>query len=471
MSRINTNVSSIIAQRILTRQNNALTLSLERLSTGMRINRGKDDPAGLIASERMRAEMAAVEAAQYNIMRATQMVAVAESGLTEISNLMNDLEELIDLSANDAAVTDDEIAANQLEIDAILESINRIANTTELQGKKLLNGDLAYRTSGVKVSQIAGLRINSARIGDSPPRSVNIDVVQTASTAFLTYTGGDVTGSTRTVEVVGNLGREIFSFASGTSVTNIASAINQSVMVTGVSAVASTAGVQLFSTEYGSDQFVRVRLLSGSSFAMSGNQYEDYGGDVVARINGMTSNGDGLKVSLRTSSLALDAILTVDMATQTATTASFDITGGGAAFAITPQLDQASMGMLGIDSVATTSLGDNNTGLLYTLATGQANALREGNYREAQEIVRLAATQIAALRGRLGAFEADTLDTTLNSLKIQYENIAAAESAIRDTDFASETANLTRAQILVQAATMVLQQANSAPQNVLALLQ
>jgi len=126
MSRINTNVSSIIAQRILTTQNTRLNQSLQRLSTGLRINSGKDDPAGLIASETLRAEKNAVQAAQTNVARAVNVVAVAESGLSEITTLLTDLEDLVDRSSNETGISDDERVANQQEIDLILDSINRI---------------------------------------------------------------------------------------------------------------------------------------------------------------------------------------------------------------------------------------------------------------------------------------------------------------------------------------------------------
>ena len=470
MSRINTNIPSIIAQRIYGKQNDALTLSLERLSTGMRINKGKDDPAGLIASERMRAEMVAIQAAQRNITRAIQVVAVAESGLNEISEMMQDLEELVDLTSNETAITDDERRANQLEIDAILESIDRIANSTELQGKRLLNGDMAYTTSGVTTSQIAHLHINSARIPHGGYRSVSIDVTQSAQLASIAYTSGTIAGSARTIEVTGNIGTERLTFASGATVANIADAVNQSTKLTGVSAYTSGANYVYFtSTEYGSSEFVRVRELTGASFALTAP--DDTGRDAKANINGMAATADGLKISVRTSALSADISLTTGFGTQTAVISTFDVTGGGANFMITPTLNLNALAPIGIDQVTAASLGDGNVGFLYTLATGGTNALDTANFQQAQTIIRAAAMQVAGLRGRLGAFEKNTLETTLNSLRVEYENVAAAESMIRDTDFAEETANLTRAQILVQAASLVLGNANRAPQNVLALLQ
>ncbi len=470
MSRINTNVPSLIAQRILSMQNSRLQVSLERLSTGLRINKGKDDPAGLIASERMRAEMRALQAAQSNVSRAKNVMAVTESGLTEISNMLNDIEELIDRSSNEAGITDDELRANQAEIDMLLESINRIASSAELQGRKLLNGDLAYTTSGVLTSQIADVQINSARIPGDGYRAVSITVTSTASLAVLGYIGSTITTSARTIEITGNLGSERLTFGVGTTVDQMVSAINAARDVTGVSATASAGDLRFNSIEYGSDQFVRVRLLAGSSFQMVGDLTEDYGADVSATVNGMTAVGSGLKVSIRTESLNADFILTEGFATQTAVSANMYITGGGANFIIGPEINNDALATIGIDSVSTTSLGNDSVGFLYTLATGEENSLDSGNFAVAQRILREVTSQIASLRGRIGSFEKNILEPAYNSLAIQFENVAAAESAIRDTDFAEQTSQMTRAQILVQAATNVLQMANQAPLNVLALL-
>lgn len=470
MSRINTNVPSIIAQRVLGLQNSRLSKALERLSTGLKINRGKDDPAGLIASEWMRAELRAIEAAERNVTRASQVVSVAESGLNEIAELMKDLEELVDLSSNETALTEDEVTANQLQIDSILESIDRIATTTQLMGRRLINGDLAYTTSSVSSSQVADVHITSTRIPNGGNRSVTVEVAASAQVGTIVYNSGTITGSSRTIEVIGNLGTERLTFGSGATVSAIANAVNQSTNLTGVSARASGANYVVFSsTEYGSSKFVRVRSLTGASFNV--DKPEDFGGDAIVSINGIQATADGLNVSIRSSSLSADITMTEGFGTQTAASATFYITGGGANFTITPTLDLASRAPIGIDAVTTTRLGDGNVGFLYELATGGTNALKTRNFFDAQRIVRTAARQVASLRGRLGAFERDTLDTTLNALKVEFENVSAAESSIRDADFAIETSNLTRQQILVQSAQLVLQRANVAPQNVLSLLQ
>ena len=123
MSQINTNTPSMLAQRVLKMQNAALTVSLERLSTGLRINRGKDDPAGLIASENLRAEKKAITSAISNAERAEQVVNVAEGGLQEIQNLLVELQALVSASANEAGLSVEEKDANQLQIDSILQTM------------------------------------------------------------------------------------------------------------------------------------------------------------------------------------------------------------------------------------------------------------------------------------------------------------------------------------------------------------
>jgi flagellin len=129
------------------------------------------------------------------------------------------------------------------------------------------------------------------------------------------------------------------------------------------------------------------------------------------------------------------------------------------------------MASVGVQSITTSTLGDGLVGYLQSLGSGQTNSVKSGNFSTAQNIVRAAQTQVSELRGRLGAFQKDTLASMSNALNITLENTTAAESAIRDTDFATETSNLTRSQILVQSATNTLRLANQQPQSILALLQ
>ena len=153
MSRINTNVSSLLAQRVLNQQNKSLQTSLERLSTGLAINRGADNPAGLIASENLRSEKASISAAIGNAERAEQVINIAEGGLQEVSGLLIELQSLVGESANEAGLSTEEREANQLQVDSILQTIDRIASSTSFQGTKLLNGTYDFTVSGQATDQ------------------------------------------------------------------------------------------------------------------------------------------------------------------------------------------------------------------------------------------------------------------------------------------------------------------------------
>ncbi len=474
MSSINTNVPSLIAGRALNANQTLLNRTLQRLSTGYRINQGSDDPAGLIASEAMRAEKGALNAAMENASRADKVLSVAEGALQEVSALLINLEDLVDRSASQSGISDSELAANQQQIDSILATINRISSTTTFGGKKLLDGTLAYTTSAVGTSAIADLRINSARIANNGYRTVVVNVTTSAQTGELRYTlsaGSGLNGS-RTISVAGSKGTDFFTFASGTKLSAIAAAINQSSSLTNVSATVSGAVVRLKSKGYGSDEFVTVQAMSGGAFiAALGTSTTDKGVDAVVTVNGQTATTKGLKATVR--SAVLDAEITLTAAYGggvTGTPKTFYITGGGAKFNITPDLSTAGQVDVGLDSIATSSLGTAATGRLSTLGSGQANQLTSKNFSTAQSIVRTAAEQVATLRGRIGAIQQTTLASTVNSLKVSYENVSSAESAIRDTDFAKETSTLTRAQILVQSAMSTLQLSNAAPQSILTLL-
>src|SRR5690606_15236990 len=165
MTRINTNVSSLVAQKTLSRSNSQLQVALTRLSTGLRINTGKDDPAGLIASESLRSDITALEKAISNSQRANQVIATADSALGQVSGLLNDIRGLVTEAANNGALSDDEIAANQLQIDSSLEAINRISQTTTFQGRKLLDGSLDFVSSLGSVSSVTDFEIDHANLG------------------------------------------------------------------------------------------------------------------------------------------------------------------------------------------------------------------------------------------------------------------------------------------------------------------
>ena len=184
MSRINTNVTSLVAQNILGRSNSALSQALNRLSTGLRINTGKDDPAGLIASENLRSDITSIKRAISNTDRANQVIATADSALGQVSSLLNDIRGLVTESANNGALSPAQIAANQLQLDESLAALNRIAQTTSFQGRKLLDGSLDFtRTAGTNFNRIDNLQIDQANLGATGSVVVNVAVAAAATNA------------------------------------------------------------------------------------------------------------------------------------------------------------------------------------------------------------------------------------------------------------------------------------------------
>ena len=466
MSRINTNIAALQAISQLSRNQNDLALHLQRLSTGLQINTGADAPAGLIASENIKSEIAGINQALDNASRAGNVVSTADGALGEVNSLLLQVQSLTNQAANSGALSPAEIQANQIQVDAVLNSINRIANTTEFNGVKLLNGQLDYTTSGVAASAIASKQINSSNLPDNGSVQITVQVTASAKFGEVDFLGASIGATPTTIEIAGNIGTQQLSFANNTANSAVAFAINQIKSSTGVSATASASGVRLASTNFGSSQFVSVKTIAGAF--VNGKKS---GADAAVNINGQKANVDGLHASVRSDNLDIDLNLTTAFGQQTATTKNFFITGGGAKFQVGSEVNQLGQVNLGIGAVSTGDLGDAVKGFLSSLGTGGPNSLIGGNTTQAQTIITEAVTQVAQLRGRLGAFQKDTLDTNVNSLNVALQNVTASESTIEDANFAQETSALTRAQVLVQANTSVLAQANAAPQSVLKLLQ
>ena len=499
MSRINTNVQSMIAQRILNGNKGAMNTSLERLSTGLRINRGKDDPAGLIASEALSSELKATGAAVNNAERADQVVNIAESGLQEVSGLLEELQGLITSTASSAGLSKEEKQANQLQIDSILQTIDRVSSATSFQGIKLLNGNFDFKTSSIN-SGISDFKINSAKFANGK-LAVDVQITQSAQQAGIVLSVGGLaltlTGNNQfVIDVAGAKGSREFTFSTGASLNTIMSTINTYTDITGVAASVSGQAIKLASSEYGSDKFVSAKVVNDGGLttgslakllatdfnAVDGttainvnsttahNGIRDDGQNVSATVNGVTATSDGRRIRVNADFLDVEMTLSVSQATTAGTLNAFTIIGGGANFQLGGKVDIGSKVSLGIADVAVRKLGNSAFGFLSDLASGRTNNVIDGDLTTAQKIVTEATTQISSLRGRLGAFQKNTVGATIRSLNIANENTQAAQAVIRDTDFAAETASMTRSQILVSSATQILTLANQQPQSVLQLL-
>ena len=513
MSRINTNVNSLIAQRVLGSNNKALNSSLERLSTGLRITRGKDDPAGLIASQNLRAEKTALSSAITNAERADQVVNIAEGGLDEVSSLLNELQGLVTQTANTEGLSKEEKEANQLQIDSIIQTIDRVASSTSFQGLRLLNGNLDFTADNVNAN-VSSFRVNGAKLDFNGTRNVDVVVTGSAQVAgfYLSFGNNNLdlgTGSSFVIEIAGSKGTRELSFASGTTVQAVVNAVNSFTDVTGVQATLSstTSGLTLKSVEFGKSELVSVRVVNAGSintaeaqagvyrlnttntnaatttgstlFSAASNRITDEGQNVSATINGIQATTEGTRARINTDFLDVE----VDLSTTATASASaqrlgaitaFRITGGGADFQLAGRVDIGGKVSLGIQNVTSTALGrtidGSNTNFLADIGSGKRLNVVNGDTSEAQRVIERANREVSSLRGRLGAFQKNTIGATIRSLNVASENTSAAESVVRDADFASETANLTRAQILSSSAQQILTLANSQPQAALQLL-
>jgi len=495
MSRINTNPSSLIAQRNLNANNKALNTTLERLSTGLRINRGKDDPAGLIASENLRAEKGALSAAIGNAERADQLVNIAEGGLSEVSGLLADLRGLVTSTANSAGLSGEEKAANQLQIDSIIQTIDRLSDATNFQGVKLLNGNLDFTATGVNAN-VSDFKINSAKLS-GPTQAVSTSQTASAQRGSLLVDLNSATiqttgGALFTVELTGAAGSREFAFGNGTTTAQAVTAINQFRDVTGVSASVNASGLTLNSTEFGSEQFVQARVVNvagvagalvqgtatdaddytGTSTALAASALvRDAGQDIAGSINGLLATGKGRTLKVANDFLDVEITLSASQATSApGSLAALTITGGGANFQLDSKVNLSGRTSVGIQSVSSRKLGNSALGNLSDLASGKDKNVVSGDLIAAGKVIEEAIKQVSGLRGRLGAFQKNVVGATIRSLNVSLENSSAAESVIRDADFAAETAALTRGQILSQAAGNSLGLANSQPQSALQLL-
>ncbi|MCA9016637.1 MAG: hypothetical protein KDA77_14995, partial [Planctomycetaceae bacterium] len=239
MTRINTNVASIRGLRSLNKSTSLLDTSLTRLSTGLKINSGKDNPSGLIASETLRSQVSAIEQSIKNSNRASNVIATADSALGEVTNLLNQVRGLVQEGLNEGALSQDEIEANQLQIDTALSAINRISANTSFAGDKLIDGSKAFRTqaSATDSAKLSDFQINEAVFGSSSTITLDATIVTAATQASLDYSAVDGgLASATTIEVGGASGSQVLFLGASSTLDNVRDAVNGVTDITGVSA-------------------------------------------------------------------------------------------------------------------------------------------------------------------------------------------------------------------------------------------
>ena len=276
------------------------------------------------------------------------------------------------------------------------------------------------------------LHINAAALGSNSSIAVDVKVLTSASSAKVTFTGTSITSAT-TIEVGGNAGVQQLSFASGTTVSAVATAVNAIADQTGVSAALVGGKVELDSRVQGSSQFVSVKAISGT---FNTNKNRGTGKDASVSVNGAAATANGADVTYRNNSV--DVSFTLNKTFNKPGSTSFNITGGGATFSLGSKVTYADQASIGIGSVTTGSLGAKELGYLNSLGSGGSNSLNSESLVNAQKIIDKSVAQVSQLRGRIGAFQKFTIGATISNLNVALENVQSSESAITDTNFATE---------------------------------
>jgi flagellin len=463
VTNINTLQLLNIVNKTSARQSNLLT----QLSTGSRINKASDNPAGLIAMENFNAELTAVNAALENNQRADAMLATAEGGLTEISSLLIEVEKLALASVNDATLSHAEVAANQAQIDLAIESIDRITNTVTFNGKQLLNGAQAIRTTQA-TNRAENLRVFSRGQG-SDDVTVNVKTTTQATSATATFDVGAATlTNDHELVITGALGSQSISIGDGTTVANVAAAINAASAATGVTAAVDGTEIDLASSTVGGSAFVEMTVLSGGTLSSVARAN---GVDAVLTINGRSVTADGVDVSYNANGLSLEFSM-ADALNVTAATETITVKAGESGGGMTFQLGTTSttQSTIGLDNMASYRLGGGDAGaFLSELKSGGAADLSSKS-ANTLNAVRKAISQVAASKGRLGGFQRFQVQTSMNSLTQAQQSLTAARSAIADTDFAQATADLNRESVLLNSGISLLGLANQQASQILSLL-
>ncbi len=522
--RINHNIAALNGNRQLNKNDSALSKSLERLSSGMRINRASDDAAGLIISEQMRGQIAGIEQAVRNSEAGVSMIQTAEGALDEVNNLLTKARQLALHAANAAVNDQNQLQADQTELDNIIESVDRIALQTQFGTKKLLDGTLSTFRSNSPIigSSTTGGHYAQGLAQSTIQRgyhSLLITQEATQGNLFLSGGGADImTGGT----LLAMSGTEQFqkaftvaingiqiSITSGQTKNDLVTALNTAgralgftaMTISGGAAAASYSGVGggagtgnivLFSQNYGSASTLTLSYVNGASGASSMNGTYTAGQDLSGALllnngvaGGVASTGSlVIALSQTGNSLALVSV-TGGADYRISLNSALSITGAsnqsglylgvidgmssGATFQVGANVGQRKS--VSIDSARASDLGRGASSLYQSLASMKGSALISGDTDEVLRVLDKAVDTVTTMRGRMGAFQSNTLESNISSLRVAHENLTASESTIRDTDFAMESANFTRNQIMVQSATAMLSQANQMPQSVLKLIQ
>ncbi|MFK7828963.1 MAG: flagellin [Congregibacter sp.] len=453
---INTNVASLTAQRNLNQSQNDVSTSLQRLSSGLRINSAKDDAAGLAISERFTAQIRGLNQAARNANDGISLAQTAEGALSEVTNNLQRVRELSVQSANATnSATDRE--ALQAEVTQLVAEIDRVAQQTNFNGVSLLDGSFSAQ---------------AFQIGANAGETISIDSISSSRTAALglrdgaTVTGAASGGAVAALEINGQT-------VAGADALEVAEAIN-SADYGDQPAVTATVGATTVAA--GADASTTA---AASNFSINGEAFVVTFASTDANTNA-TAVRDA--INAQTGTTGVTAALDGDAVTLSNTTGANIVISGVSGEASGLAAAGTTGGALTLEAEGDLTVGGTVTNSGLTAATTAATEDAAGTAVSAVDISTVdgataairsmdaALATINSSRADLGAVQ-NRFESVVTNLQTTSENLSASRSRIQDADFAAETAALTRGQILQQAGISILSQANSQPQNVLSLLQ
>ena len=488
---VNTNIASLNTQRNLNSSSRALDTSLQRLSTGSRINSAKDDAAGLQIANRLTSQVNGLGVAVRNANDGISLAQTAEGALQQSTNILQRMRDLSLQSANGSNSTNERQALNQ-EVAQLKEELNRIADTTTFGGQKLLNGDFGTKLFqvGAQANETIGVSINSASAREVGANRQNLSGSTLGTITAAATDGGATVASAGGLTITGSAGSASTGAIAAGSAADAASAVNLITGKTGVTADART-GVEISGlSDAGTVSFSLQG--DGSSVAAISAVIADPTDlrSLATAINAQSAK-TGISATLTTNNSKIelvnekgeDIVFTAfDHSTTGATMGlkkmSYDGVVSGTAVNLVDagNITARVTGNIRMDSssafqvtAADATLAANGSTMSTLAAVQDVDISTATGAQNAISVIDAAIAGIDSNRASLGAVQ-NRFENTIANLQNISENVSAARGRIQDTDFAAETANLSKNQVLQQAGTAILAQANQLPQAVLSLL-
>jgi flagellin len=449
--RINHNIAALNTYNKLNSASEAQGKSMEKLSSGLRINKAGDDAAGLAISEKMRGQIRGLDQAGRNAQDGISMIQTAEGALNETHDILQRMRELSVQSSNDTNTLDDRKEI-QKEVDQLKSEVNRISDNTEFNTQKLLNGSVGAVGTSSDSTKVAATSVTGLLKGDY---AVTVNTASTKASAVAGTQSFAPTVDVSAKDLTINGTKVDFTGMITATQADVLAKINSYSSTTGVTATASTTFVKLDQSNFGSNEKI---VMGGTDAAL-------FGGVVTAGVDAKATFVDAAGISQQITGVGQDVnYRSAEFAVKGAAgdSATISVTSNGASLQIGANKDQNML--IDINEMSTKTLGDTTDGFIKDI-----DVRTQDGANKAIKSLDNAIKQVSGERSKLGAFQ-NRLEHTINNLGTSSENLTAAESRVRDVDMAKEMMNQTKNSILAQAAQAMLAQANQQPQGVLQLL-